>query len=76
MILNSNCTYMYPFHLPFPSHPGNMKESDKQARIAAGEVTPVERYYFSLPTARAHTSHKVPEFPRPGGWGYCMHRHN
>ena len=37
--------------------------------ISAGVVIPVERYYFSLPTGRAHTSHEVPEFPRPGGWG-------
>ena len=36
--------------------------------IATGVVTPVARYYFSLPTAWAHTSHKVPEFLRPGGW--------
>lgn len=37
--------------------------------ISAGVVIPVERYYFSLPTGRAHTSHEVLEFPRPGGRG-------
>ena len=79
--------YMYPFYLPFSSHPGNKKMCDIRkamrrhmellsAYIAAGVVAPVECYYFSLPTARAHTSHKVPEFPQPGGWGYCMHRHS
>ena len=34
--------------------------------ISAGVVIPVERYYFSLPTGRAHTSHDVPHFPKPG----------
>ena len=34
--------------------------------ILAGVMVPVERYFFSLPTARAHTSHSVPEFPKPG----------
>ena len=37
--------------------------------ISAGVVIPVERYYFSLPTGRAHMPHEVLEFPRPGGWG-------
>ena len=41
--------------------------------ISAGVVIPVERYYFSLPTGRAHTSHEVLEFPRPGGWGQHTH---
>lgn len=34
--------------------------------ILAGVMVPVERYFFSLPTARAHTSHDVPEFAKPG----------
>ena len=40
-----------------------------RADISARVVTPVERYYYSLPTGRAHTSHEMLEFPQPGGWG-------
>ena len=64
---------------PPPSHAGGKISGIRKAKqvhmerlaveISAGVVIPVERYYFSLPTGRAHTSHEVLEFPRPGGRG-------
>ena len=35
------------------------------AKICAGSVNPMERFYFSLPTPLAHDSHSVPEIEDP-----------
>ena len=35
------------------------------AKICAGMVKPIERFYFSLPTPLAHDSHTVPEIEDP-----------
>ena len=76
---HSSSALVLSLHTLPPSHAGGKISGIRKAKqvhmerlaveISAGVVIPVERYYFSLPTGRAHTSHEVLEFPRPGGWG-------
>ena len=76
---HSSSALVLSLHTLPPSHTGGKIFGIRKAKqvhmerlaveISAGVVIPVERYYFSLPTGRAHTSHEVLEFPRPGGRG-------